>query len=100
MAKQQRKHVPQRSCIACRQKFDKRRLTRLVRTVDTGVVVDTTGKQAGRGAYLCDRPDCWKKALSSNLIERALRAKLSPAERERLADFREANFSDENEDNV
>lgn len=95
MAHKQRKHVPQRTCVVCREKFDKRRLTRLVRSPETGLAVDPTGKQAGRGAYLCDRPDCWEKVLSSNLLDRALRTKIPSAEKEALAAFRPSD-----EDNV
>ena len=87
MAQQRRKHVPQRSCVACREKFDKRDLTRLVRTAEAGVVIDRSGKQAGRGAYLCNRRACWEKALHSNLLDRALKMKVSAGEKERLAAF-------------
>ncbi len=45
----------------CRRKYDKRQLTRIVRTADEGVVVDPTGKRNGRGAYLCDQAECWDK---------------------------------------
>ncbi|MCA9941055.1 MAG: YlxR family protein [Anaerolineales bacterium] len=80
-----RKHVPQRTCIACGQKSDKRRLTRLVRVPDEGVVVDPTGKRNGRGAYLCDRPACWEKALSSAILNRALGGELTTAEKQSIA---------------
>lgn len=71
MAKKQpvrQRHVPQRTCVVCRQHFDKRRLTRIVRTPDAGVVVDPTGKRNGRGAYLCDQVACWDKALRQPAI--------------------------------
>lgn len=89
MAGKQRreKHVPQRSCIVCREKTDKRRLSRLVRTPD-GVIVDGSGRLPGRGAYLCDRPTCWDRALQSGLLERALRTSLSPEIRASLAGYR------------
>lgn len=74
------KHSPQRSCVVCRQKVDKRRLTRLVRTPDAGVVVDPTGKKNGRGAYLCDQVACWDKALSSNILNQALKTDISEKE--------------------
>ena len=79
-----RKHVPQRTCIACRQAEGKRSLLRLVRT-ETGVEIDPTGKQAGRGAYLHPYQECWDLALRSNRIEQALRTKLSEDNRQRLA---------------
>jgi hypothetical protein len=81
MAKKQRlrpKHVPQRTCIACRQKTDKRRLTRLVCTEEKQVVIDETGKQNGRGAYVCDNPDCWQKISSQPaILNEALKTKIS-----------------------
>jgi predicted RNA-binding protein YlxR (DUF448 family) len=45
------KHVPQRTCIACRRVAGKRSFVRVVRTAQ-GVEIDPTGKRAGRGAYL------------------------------------------------
>lgn len=54
--------------MVCRQKTDKRRLTRIVRTPDAGVVVDMSGKQNGRGAYVCDQPACWDKLLRERSI--------------------------------
>lgn len=77
------KHVPQRTCVACREVLSKRNLIRLVRAAN-GVEIDATGKQAGRGAYLHDRRECWERALKGDLLERALRTTLKDEERERL----------------
>ncbi|PID87216.1 MAG: hypothetical protein CSB13_00565 [Chloroflexi bacterium] len=72
------KHVPQRTCIVCRQKTDKRRLTRIVRTPEQQVVVDKTGKQNGRGAYVCDQPACWQKISSQpSILNQALKTTVS-----------------------
>jgi len=80
------KHVPQRTCIVCREKFDKRRLTRIVRTPDEGVVVDFTGKRNGRGAYLCDQVSCWDIALEKpQLLNQALMTELTGSERVEIA---------------
>jgi len=67
------KHVPQRTCIACRRADAKRGLIRLVRTPEGRVEVDPTGKRNGRGAYLCHDPACWDAALKRRALERALR---------------------------
>jgi uncharacterized protein len=76
-----RKHVPQRTCIVCRRQYDKRRLTRVVRTPDIGVIIDPTGKRGGRGAYLCDQPACWEKAVRhAGLLNQALNAQVTEAE--------------------
>lgn len=76
-----RKHQPQRTCVICREVNPKRSLTRLVRTPDTGVQIDPSGKLAGRGAYLCDNPACWAQAASSDALNRALRTTLTEEER-------------------
>jgi len=78
-----KKHVPQRMCVACREKFEKRRLSRLVYT-SAGLQIDNTGKQPGRGAYLCDNPDCWQRAHKSKILDRALRLSLSEADKQCL----------------
>lgn len=76
-----RKHAPQRICIVCRGQFDKRRLTRIVRTPDEGVLVDPTGKRNGRGAYLCDQPACWDKVIRhAGILNQALNAAVTEAE--------------------
>lgn len=67
------RHVPQRTCIACRKVDAKRGLIRLVRLPDGRVAIDPTGKRAGRGAYLCAERSCWEAALKRKAIERALK---------------------------
>jgi predicted RNA-binding protein YlxR (DUF448 family) len=70
------KHVPTRMCIACRDKTAKRALTRIVRTPEGAVVIDPTGKRNGRGAYLCDDPACWERAISTRLLANALKIEI------------------------
>lgn len=83
-----RKHVPQRTCIICRQQTDKRALVRIVRNRDEGVIVDLTGKKNGRGAYLCTNPTCWERAIKTQALERALQTSLTEAERDALLQYR------------
>ena len=66
------KSIPQRQCVGCREKKPKPELIRVVRAPDGGISLDARGKAAGRGAYLCGRPECLKKARKSRAIERAL----------------------------
>jgi uncharacterized protein len=87
----QRKHIAQRSCLVCRQKTDKRLLTRLIRTPDGAVIVDSTGKQNGRGAYLCHRQACWDRAIHSSLLNQALKTQITTEEKELLAAHRPQN---------
>ena len=79
------KHVPQRTCVGCREILSKRKLIRLVRTAD-GVQVDPSGKLAGRGSYLHDRRECWERALKGPLAH-ALKTNLSVDDRTRLEEF-------------
>ena len=79
------KHIPQRTCVGCRSVMAKRQLIRIVRT-DGGVLVDPTGKLAGRGAYLHDRRSCWEAGLEGSLAH-ALKADLTAADRVQLEAF-------------
>src|SRR5215211_8409755 len=79
------KHVPQRTCVGCREVLPKRKMIRLVKTSD-GVQIDPTGKLAGRGAYLHDRRDCWERSLKGALGH-ALKTSLTEADRARLEEF-------------
>jgi predicted RNA-binding protein YlxR (DUF448 family) len=78
------KHLPQRTCIACRQTNEKKSLIRLVRTGNGIAEVDISGKRSGRGAYLCPKKVCWEMALRKNRLEYALRTKLSDDNRQTL----------------
>lgn len=60
-------------------------MTRIVRTPDSGLQLDLTGKLSGRGAYLHDDPACWEAALKDDRLAHALKTELSPKEREMLA---------------
>ena len=72
--------VPIRSCIVCRASGDKRNLTRIVRSADNKVFVDLTGKKNGRGAYLCDDPLCWERAIQRHHLDQALKVSVTTEE--------------------
>ena len=81
------KHVPQRTCVACRQVKDKRQLVRLVRLPGGSIEVDADGRKAGRGAYMCPAPQCWQTGLVAGRLEYDLRTSLTQENRERLIKF-------------
>ena len=81
------KHVPQRTCLACRKVKPKRELVRLVRVTDGGIEIDPGGKKAGRGAYLCGLPECWDIGLKSGRLEHALKTILTGTNREQLGEY-------------
>lgn len=68
--------VPIRTCVSCRQSADKKRLIRVVRCADGAVRIDPSGKQPGRGAYLCGEKDCLKLAIKHKKLGRALRCEI------------------------
>ena len=70
--------------MACRTTREKRELVRIVRLPDGQVVLDPTGRVAGRGAYLCADGSCWQAALDKNIIARALRVALPDDVRKHL----------------
>ena len=78
------RHVPQRTCVACREVNDKRTLIRIVRTPE-GVKLDPSGRLSGRGAYVHNSPDCWEKALTKGILARSLKCELSPEDRDALS---------------
>lgn len=95
------KHVPQRTCIACRKVDAKRGLRRLVRIEGGRVAVDATGKRAGRGAYICVDRRCWDQALKRTAIERALKiAQLEPEDKATLVAYGSALPLGSEEDKV
>jgi len=81
------KHIPQRTCIGCRETRPKRELVRIVRNTSGAVEVDPTGKKSGRGAYLCKAKGCWEAALKKERLDRALRIKIAQENRRELAQY-------------
>jgi len=79
------KHVPQRTCVGCREVLPKRKMVRIVRSAQ-GVQVDPTSKMAGRGAYLHDRRECWERGLKGALAN-ALKVTLTLDDRAKLEEF-------------
>jgi len=62
-------------------------MVRIVRTPNSGVEIDETGKRSGRGAYLCRRQGCWEMALKKDRLEHALKTGLTSEERTMLQEF-------------
>jgi hypothetical protein len=79
------KHIPQRTCVGCRQTKPKRELIRIVRTEGGSAEIDPTGKRSGRGTYLCKAKGCWEAGLKKERLDRALRTKINPENRRELA---------------
>lgn len=78
MPKRRPDHIPTRTCAVCRTSRPKREMTRIVRTVDGTVIVDPTGRQPGRGTYVCSQPGCRDPERRAAAITRALGAEPAP----------------------
>jgi predicted RNA-binding protein YlxR (DUF448 family) len=91
------RHIPQRTCIACRQEAGKRALIRIVRTPAGQVEVDPSGRANGRGAYLHPLRQCWEKALKGGTIKNALKINPVPDDVEALRAFGKALPAEESD---
>jgi len=87
------KHIPQRTCVGCREVLAKRSLMRIVRTPQ-GVQLDPSGKIDGRGAYVHNKRSCWERALKGALAH-ALKTELSEKDTQVLKDYLGGLPSDE-----
>ena len=71
------KKMPQRTCIGCNVKKDKKDLIRIVKNKQKEINIDKTGKQDGRGADICNKEECLKKAIKSRRLERVFEMKIT-----------------------
>ena len=78
------KKIPLRQCIGCNELKAKKEMLRILKTTEDEVVLDTTGKLNGRGAYLCKNVECLKKAIKHKGIERSFKMEIDKAVYERL----------------
>ena len=84
------KKIPQRQCMGCRERKNKRDMIRVVRMTDGNVSLDFSGKLNGRGAYVCPDPECLKKARKTRALERCLEAEIPDTVYDRLEKEMEA----------
>lgn len=66
-----------RICLACRKKYNKYDMLRVVKS-QSDVSIDYTGKCDGRGAYICNSEECIKKCVKSRLLNRTFKRDVSP----------------------
>ena len=70
------KKIPTRKCVGCGEMKDKRDLVRVIKTPEDEICLDTTRRANGRGAYICNNIDCFRKALKNKGLERSLKAQI------------------------
>ena len=66
-----KKSTPMRMCIACRNMIPKKELMRIVRGTDGHFFFDTSLRANGRGAYVCNKPECVERCLKKRLMNHA-----------------------------
>ena len=71
------KKQPQRTCMGCNSKKDKKDLIRIVKNKDNQISIDKTGKKEGRGAYICDDIQCLEKVIKTKRLEKIFDMKIS-----------------------
>lgn len=78
------KTIPQRTCIGCNIKKDKKDFIRIVKDNQNNISIDRTGKANGRGAYICDNIDCLEKAIKNKRIEKSFKMQIDESVYENL----------------
>lgn len=69
--------IPLRTCVITKESLPKSELLRIVRTPEGNVIVDTTGKANGRGAYIKKDISILEKAKKSKILEKRLEVEIN-----------------------
>ena len=67
------KKVPMRKCVGCQEMKSKKEMIRIIRTGEQEFFLDATGRKNGRGAYICQNPECLQKAKKNKGLERSFK---------------------------
>lgn len=71
------KKIPQRMCLGCQERKNKKELIRIVRSPEGEIDIDPTGKKNGRGAYICPDINCLEAVIKSKRLEKSLEVEIS-----------------------
>ena len=64
---------PSRQCVGCNEMKLKKELLRIIKTPEGEILLDSTGKKNGRGAYICRSSICFAEAKKVKALEKSLR---------------------------
>lgn len=73
-----------RKCVGCGEMKSKKEMMRVLRTTEEEIILDTTGRKNGRGAYLCFDKECLLKAAKNKGLERSFKMAIPKAVYENL----------------
>lgn len=80
------KKIPLRMCVVTKNREEKRNLLRIVKTKDGEILVDTTGKLNGKGAYITKSPEVLALARKNKALDRALNTEISEEVYKKIAE--------------
>lgn len=64
-------------CIACRQMISQKELLRIVKDSSNNIIIDSTHKLNGRGAYICKNNECLSKVIKQKLLDKTFKTNVS-----------------------
>ncbi len=67
------KKIPMRQCVGCGEMKNKKEMMRVLKTEDSSICLDFSGKKNGRGAYLCKSMNCLKQARKNKGLEKSFK---------------------------
>ena len=67
-----------RQCVGCNEMKPKKELLRVIKTAEDEILIDSTGRKNGRGAYLCASSECLEKARKNKGLARSLKTVIPP----------------------
>ncbi|HWT76331.1 MAG TPA: YlxR family protein [Mobilitalea sp.] len=70
------KKLPLRMCTGCGEMKTKKEMIRVLKSPEDEIVIDSTGKKNGRGAYICCSLSCLQKAIKTKGLERSLKVSI------------------------
>ena len=70
------KKIPMRKCVGCGEMKEKKEMIRVLKTPEDEIILDTTGRANGRGAYICNSAECLGKAIKNKGLERSLKSQI------------------------
>ncbi len=79
------KKKPLRKCVGCNEMKPKSELVRIIRTSEGEILLDLTGRQNGRGAYICRSTECLERARKNNSLSRSFGMSISSDIYEKIA---------------
>jgi len=85
------KKVPMRMCLGCNEMKPKKELIRIVKSPESEISLDFTGKKSGRGAYICRSTECFSKARKARRFEKAFSCRIDDSIYEVMADELQKN---------